>query len=183
VAKYMRRASPPPSPTGFGMTVAIPSPSTSPISPPRSGHPSRSSRPSRTSRRPRCCFVIETRCTTKSSPGESSVWGSARVLAAPRAPRLNPFVERVISSIRPEGLDHCHFLHPERGPSRAALTPLPRLRQHRAATPIARPQPSPATSRGAPPRPPRRDSAGRRAPSALSAGRLIVVGISLRLFA
>jgi transposase InsO family protein len=36
--------------------------------------------------------------------------GIREVLAAPRAPWQNPFVERVISSIRPEGLDHYHFL-------------------------------------------------------------------------
>jgi len=78
------------------------------------------------------------------------------------------------------------FPHPERGPSPPAPTRLHRLLQHRAATPIARQQQSPATSRGTPALwPHHRDSAGWRAPSPLSAGRLIVVGcrISLRLFA
>ena len=69
--------------------------------------------------------------------------GIREVLTAPRAPWQNPFVERVIGSIRRECLDH--FLILSEAHLRRLLRALPRLLQHRAATPIARQQQSPAT--------------------------------------
>ncbi len=101
--------------------------------------------------------------------------GIRQVTTAPRAPWQNPFVERVIGSIRRECVGSCP--HPKRGSSPPALTRLHRLLQHRAATPIARQQQSPAT-RGASARARARGvyPAGRWAPSPLPAGGLIAVG-------
>ena len=92
-------------------TAASSSTSTSRITPPRSGRPGRSSRRSRTIRLQGSCFVIETRSTARSSRGESRGMGIREVLIAPRAPWQNPFVERVIGSIRRECLDHCLILN------------------------------------------------------------------------
>jgi hypothetical protein len=90
-------------------------------------------------------------------PGKTRVRRTRHRLYPPRAPGSLP--------------------HPERGASPPALTRLHRLLQHRAATPIARPQQSPAT-RGASARAWVRGvhPTGRWAPSPLAAGGLIAVG-------
>ncbi len=103
--------------------------------------------------------------------------GIREVLTAPRAPWQNPFVERVIGSIRRECLDH--FLILNEAHLRRLLRGVPRLLQHRAATPIARQQQSPTTSRRTLATwPDHRHPSGRRAPSPLPAHGLIASGCS-----
>jgi transposase InsO family protein len=110
--------------------------------------------------------------------------GIHEVRIAPRGPWQNPFVERVIGSLRRECLDHVLIR------SEAHLRRL--LRAYGAYYDTTRPHhsldnnKSPAPSHRTPTMwPDHRHSAGWRAPSSLSAGRLILVGcrLSLRSFA
>ena len=103
--------------------------------------------------------------------------GIREVIIAPRAPRQNPFVERVIGSIRRECLDHFMILNEAhlRRLLRAYLAYYNTVRPHQAlANNCPRPrnvQPPAARAGGG-------DPAGRRAPSPLPARGLIAVGRS-----
>ena len=161
--------------SSFATTAASSSTSTSPTIPRPPGQLSSSSRRSPDDSAPQ--FLLRDRDAIYGNEFVRRIKGMAirQVLTAPSRPGRIPFVERVIGSIRRECVDH--FPHPERGSSPPAPARLHRLLQHRAATPIARQQQSPATSRGPPAMwPDCRYSAGWRAPSSLSAGCLIVVG-------
>ena len=91
------------------------------------------------------CSVIETAIYGEEFARRVERMGIREVLIAPRAPWQNPFAERVIGSIRRECLDH--FLILNEAHLRRLLRGVHRLLQHRAATPIARQQQSPATRR------------------------------------
>ena len=80
--------------------------STSPTPPPPSGRPSNSWRRSRgTPPRATSCATAM-RSTGSCSRAESRPWGSVEVKTAPRSPWQNPYVERLIGTLRRECLDH-----------------------------------------------------------------------------
>ena len=111
---------------------------------------------------------IFTRCV------DPSLWESGRPTTAPSAPWQNPFVKRVIGSIRREVPRP--FPHPERDSSLPASARRRGLRQRRASPPSAGAECAPAprgATAGA--RACSGDPAGRRAPPPLSARGLIAV--------
>jgi len=68
--------------------------------------PSRSSRPSLGPTRPSTCSATGTESMGWRSGSESTAWAMKEVLIAPQSPWQNPYVERLIGSIRRECLDH-----------------------------------------------------------------------------
>ena len=74
--------------------------------PTAAGPPGNSSRRSRTIPLHGSCSGIETRSTARQFGRRVKGMGIREILTAPRAPWQNPFVERVIGSIRRECLDH-----------------------------------------------------------------------------
>lgn len=56
-------------------------------------------------------FAIATHATERNSTKRQGGWGIREVLTAPRSPWQNPYVERLIGTIRRECLDHVIVLH------------------------------------------------------------------------
>ena len=85
--------------------------STSPTPPRPSGRRSNSWRPSpgRPPRDTSCAIAM--RCTGSRSRGESQSMGIHEVKTAPRSPWQNPYVERLIGTLRRECLDHVVVLN------------------------------------------------------------------------
>lgn len=78
---------------------------------PRRGRLNKSSRPFRTTPCRNGCIAIVTASTGRASTGEWRTWGITEVVSAPASPWQNPFVERLIGSIRRECLDHMIVLN------------------------------------------------------------------------
>ena len=60
---------------------------------------------------PDICCATAMRCTGQCSRAESDPWGSTKSRSAPRSPWQNPYVERLIGTLRRECLDHVVVLN------------------------------------------------------------------------